>query len=228
MSIIVAIEGQGPQMSPDTLHNRQTYYSSRLVSDQAQYYSTKMELYHNLEKTIAIWVKLSPKATERNTIIRDLRYRHSLADPDTLIPSPLNKAEIIEINIGPYDEEEKNELLGILDILFSKDMDLKEKDNNLKGKYHIALRSSILRETGKMGALAEEFELYGNECEEKGFDKGRQSEFQESLDYYTQQVYEIVINESVTPESIVEQMRLPPKYRIPVLDAVKAKISVHY
>ena len=92
MSIIVAIEGQGPQMSPDTLHNRQTYYSSRLVSDQAQYYSTKMELYHNLEKTIAIWVKLSPKATERNTIIRDLRYRHSLADPDTLIPSPLNKA----------------------------------------------------------------------------------------------------------------------------------------
>ena len=241
MSIIVAIEGQGSQMSPNDLSNRQIYYSSRLISDQGQDFPTKDSLYRNLRKTTVVWVKISPVRAERNTIIRDNRYRYSVAEPDRIYRSPLDKTEIIEVNVGPYDEGEKIELLGILGILFSREMDERAKNHNLKEKYHISLRSSIIKEAGHMGALAEEYELYGNEREriglekgreeglvkgrEEGLVKGREEESKDNIDYYTALVLKRCAESGEPLEQIVDSMTMPPKYRESVFERARKELS---
>ena len=218
MSLIVAIEGQGSQMSVSDLHNRQIYYSSRLISDQGRDFPNKNELYRSLRKTTVVWVKLSPNAEERNTIIRDNRYRYSVTDPDRIVPSPLDKTEIIEINVGPYEDGARIELLGILGILFSKDMGEAEKDHSLRAKYHISLRSSIIREAGNMGALAEEYELYGDERERIGIEKGIEKEKTALLEHFARLVIKKHTDSGEQVESIIDSLELPPGYREPLLD----------
>ena len=245
MSLIVAIEGQGSQMSVSDLHNRQIYYSSRLISDQGRDFPNKNELYRSLRKTTVVWVKLSPNAAERNTIVRDNRYRYSVTDPDRIVPSPLDKTEIIEINVGPYEDGARIELLGILGILFSKDMGEAEKDHSLREKYHISLRSSIIKEAGNMGALAEEYELYGDERErigiekgiqegiEKGIQEGIEKGIQEGiekektawLEHYAKLVIKKHTDSREPVESIIDSLELPPGYREPLLDLVRSDPS---
>jgi len=249
MSLIVAIEGQGSQMSVSDLHNRQIYYSSRLISDQGRDFPNKNELYRFLRKTTVVWVKLSPNAAERNTIIRDNRYRYSITEPENIVLSPLDKTEIIEVNVGPYDKGARIELLGILGILFSRDMDEAEKDHSLKEKYHISLRSSIIKEAGNMGALAEEYELYGDERErigiEKGIEKGREQGLEEgreqgreqgleegrlkeqerNIRFLAQLVLERYADSGEPLEQIVDSLALLPEYRAPLLEKVRKELS---
>ena len=225
MSIIVAIEGQGPQMSECNLYNRQIYYSSRLVSDQASDFPNKAELYRGLRKTTVVWVKLSPRAEDRNTIVRDFRVRSRSSEPEKILESPLDKTEIIEVNVGPYDESIRIELLGILGILFSHRMDESEKDSRLREKYQIGLRANILREAGNMGALAEEFELYGDEREEKGIEKGMELEKAEFIDHFVSVILDRYKQGRGTPDQIAEDIAVPPKHRELVLSKVKEVLS---
>ncbi len=225
MSIIVAIEGQGPQMSENSLHNRQIYYSSRLVSDQASDFPNKAQLYRDLRKTIVVWVRLSPRAEDRNTIIRDYRVRARSSEPEKIIESPLDKTEIIEVNVGPYDENNTIELLGILGILFSHSMADSEKDSRLREKYQIGLRASILEEAGNMGALAEEYELYGDEREEIGVEKGIELEKAEFIDHFVSVILDRYKQGRGTPDQIAEDIAVPPKHRELVLSKVKEVLS---
>ena len=74
MEVIVSIEGQGPGMSEAELVNREQIYSSRLICDQGNGMRNS-DLYKNLKKTVSIWVKLSPGASEKNRIVHDYRVR---------------------------------------------------------------------------------------------------------------------------------------------------------
>lgn len=224
ISIIVAIEGQGPQMSDSLLHNRQTYYSCRLISEQAKDFQTKKELYEGLRKTTVIWVKLSPHAKDRNTIVRDFRCRVDIREPERVNPSPLDKTEIIEINVGPHTDT-VNELLGLLDVIFNNFLEDTEKHQIVKQKYDIDLRQSILREARNMGALAEEFEICREEALEEGMEKGMEKEMSLNIDYYAPRIADKVRELSITPEEAIELVDIVPKYRDAVLERVKEILS---
>ena len=88
-----------------------------------------------------------------------------------------------------------------------------------------------------MGALAEEYELYGDERErigiEKGIEKGIQEGIQEGiekektawLEHYAKLVIKKHTDSGEPVESIIDSLALPPGYREPLLDLVRNGLS---
>ena len=199
MEVIVAVEGQGPGMAETELMNRELFYSSRLICDQAKGL-TKDDVYLSLRKTVAIWVLLSPRVSERSTIVRDYRVRCDILDPGAVRESPLDETEIFEVRVGFVDDV-CPPLLRMLNILFSRDMDVKTKEKTLEQKFDIRLKAGLLQEVTRMGALAEEYEIVRNRAErkgmEEGFRKGHEDGFQKGLDRGIQQGIEQGIQQGI-------------------------------
>lgn len=217
MSLIVAIEAQGPRMDGQTLWNRELYYSSRLIADQGALFRTKNELYHNLRKTVVIWVKLSPGAKESNTIVRDYRVRCCTDRPDMVWESPLDKTEIFEINVGAYGDSVSEPVLGMLNTLFSAKIDDAEKIKELMKNYDIDVSDTVIEEAKRMGALAEEIEL----VREEGREEGRSCRDAELVEFYTAEILKRSDETGRSVEDILPETILPPE----LLDAIRKRLS---
>ena len=142
--------------------------------------TTKQQLYENMKRTVSIWVRLNASPEARNRVIRDYRMRHYLDAPGEPFESPLNKMEIYEINIGGYSEREESPV-GMLNLLFTKDLDTGATQSKLREKYDIVIEESLIGEVKKMGALADEYEYLMQSSYEKGeasgYEKGEASGF---------------------------------------------------
>ncbi len=222
MSLIVAIEAQGRKMSREDLYNREQYYSSRLISDQAMLYSSKKELYTNLRKTVAIWVMLSPGSENRNTIIHDYRVRQRSDSSGDVCKSPLDKMDIFEVNVGAYEDSTTEPVLGMLNLLFANNLDDEAKVSNLRKNYDIDVSGTILAEANRMGALAEEMEIMREEAREDGFDEGREKGRKETIsefaDYYCTEIQGMMAERGISAEEAIAELRVPARCRDAVLE----------
>lgn len=216
-SVIVAIEGQGPKMASGDLYNRQEYYSARLISNQAREFAEKKALYHNLRKTVIIWIMINPRVGDRNTIVRDYRVRSIVSGPRKTYPSPLDKSIIYEVNVGKYEPGTERSLLDMLSILFCREMDNDEKHDILDQKYQIDLSSSVIEEADLVGALAEEFEMYGDERYDEGYVTGKaemaKADLDEYVGHYAQVIADKVRSGAGTLDEILHEPWILPKYR---------------
>jgi hypothetical protein len=230
MSLIVAIEAQGRKMSREDLYNREQYYSSRLISDQAMLYGSKKELYANLRKTVAIWVMLSPGSENRNTIIHDYRVRQRSDNAGDVRKSPLDKMDIFEVNVGSYEDSTTEPVLGMLNLLFSSNLDDEVKVSNLRKNYDIDVSGTILEEANRMGALAEEMEIMREEAREDGFEEGceegrkvgreegRKETISEFADHYCAEIRCMMAERGISAEEAIAEIRVPAGCRDAVLE----------
>ena len=92
---------------------------------------------------------------------------------DTPRPSCLDDVEVIEVNIGSSKDVGGTETLRMLNTLFDAEMKINAKRTVLKDKYNIDLDQSLLEEVGRMGALAEEYEI----VRARGLREGRAAGF---------------------------------------------------
>ena len=69
-----------------------------------------------------------------------------------------------------------------------------------------------------MGALAEEYELYGDERERIGIEKGIEKEKTALLEHFARLVIKKHTDSGEQVESIIDSLELPPGYREPLLD----------
>ena len=76
-----------------------------------------------------------------------------------------------------------------------------------------------------MGALAEEYELYGDEREEIGVEKGIELEKAEFIDHFVSVILDRYKQGRGTPDQIAEDIAVPPKHRESVLERVKKELS---
>ena len=72
-----------------------------------------------------------------------------------------------------------------------------------------------------MGALAEEYELYGDERERIGIEKEKTA----WLEHYAKLVIKKHTDSGEPVESIIDSLALPPGYREPLLDLVRNGLS---
>ena len=224
MSLIVAVEAQGPRMADQTLWNREIYYSSRLIADQGALFRNKNGLYNSLRKTVAIWVKLSPGAKESNTIVRDYRVRCNSGSPEEIWDSPLDKTEIFEVNVGAYGDSVPEPVLGMLNTLFSGKIDDAEKAKELMKKYDIDVSDTILEEAKRMGALAEEMEIVREEGRKEGREEGRKEERArrdaELAEYYAAEILRKKDETGYSVEKILSETIVPPELLDLILDRI--------
>ena len=72
-----------------------------------------------------------------------------------------------------------------------------------------------------MGALAEEYELYGDERERIGIEKEKTA----LLEHFARLVIKKHTDSGEPVESIIDSLELPPGYREPLLDLVRNSLS---
>ncbi len=219
IEIIVGVEGQN-YLRGDILANRQQIYSSRMILEQEKG-TTKHQIYENLKRTVSIWVRLGSPPEARNRIIRDYRVRCYLDEPEQLSESPLNKMEVYEINIGGYVEGAGSPV-GMLNLLFTQDLDTEVTCSKLREKYDIVLDKSIIGEVKSMGALADEYEY----LMQKSFDEGEASGFikaqAEFIEYLAGTVLNLVRTEKVDLDEAMRTAAVPPKHWEAVADKCRA------
>ena len=92
-----------------------------------------------------------------------------------------------------------------------------------------------------MGALAEEYELYGDERErigiekgiqegiekgiQEGIEKGRLKEQERNIEFFSQLVLERHADSGEPLEQIVDSLSVLPEYRDPLLERVRKELS---
>ena len=84
-----------------------------------------------------------------------------------------------------------------------------------------------------MGALAEEYELYGDERERIGIEKGREQGIEEgrlkeqerNIEFFSQLVLERHADSGEPLEQIVDSLSVLPEYRDPLLERVRKELS---
>ena len=130
-------------------------------------------MYEGLQKTITIWVNLCPRKDARNAVFFHSFYVRKQGVMDTPRPSCLDDVEVIEVNIGSSKDVGGTETLRMLNTLFDAEMKINAKRTVLKDKYNIDLDQSLLEEVGRMGALAEEYEI----VRARGLREGRAAGF---------------------------------------------------
>ena len=239
IEIIVGVEGQN-YIRGDVLANRQLLYSSRMITEQEKG-TTKQQLYENMKRTVSIWVRLNASPEARNRVVRDYRMRHYLDAPGEPFESPLNKMEIYEINIGGYSEREESPV-GMLNLLFTKDLDTGATQSKLREKYDILIEESLIGEVKKMGALADEYEYLMQSSYEKGeasgyekgeasgfkkgeasgFEKGETSVREDFINYWVDEVTRLVRTKGMSLEEAMDDCRVRSEYISAVSERCRA------
>ena len=130
-------------------------------------------MYEGLQKTITIWVNLCPRKDARNAVFFHSFYVRKQGAEDSPRPSCLDDVEGIEVNTGSSKDVGATEILRMLNTLFDAEMKINAKRTVLKDKYNIDLDQSLLEEVGRMGALAEEYEI----VRARGLREGRAAGF---------------------------------------------------
>ena len=136
VKVIVNLEAQLDPEPGYLLEARAMYYLGRAINDQ------KAEIgrdYSKLSKVYSIWLVMDPQRDMSNTITR---YRmvgsYDEGFSSTVGIRPCDYAEVIMVNLGKLGDKELT-TLGLLNIVFSKNIGKEERIRRLEEDYKIML-----------------------------------------------------------------------------------------
>ena len=217
LGIVVAVEGQGPSMAREDLARRELVYACRLVYDQSKEHKNNEGMYHDLKRTVCIWVHLSPSVHRRNRTFRNRMYEtEDFSDSPPRI-SDMDYVEIIDLNLGGNSEdtgEKSRRINSILNTLFDRSLDDSEKKRRLTNTFNITISESIISEARNMGALAEDYDIVERRGFKKGLDvgmqegmqKGRAEAFDSIVAEYTQLVIQAISEKGMSLDAALESI----------------------
>ena len=171
--LMIDLEAQRNFSPGYPLLKRAAYYCGRMISAQRGPVFSSSD-YGRLRKVYSIWICLDPPARLSGTIGK---YEMT----ETLVPSvPANRSDydmmtIIMIYLGGQSE---NELLQMLNLLFSIAVRPAEKIQRLKDEFHIRVDSPIQKEVTQMGVFSEYYYYQGVE---QGIQQGVQQGIQQGV-----------------------------------------------
>jgi len=202
VGLILGVEGQGKSNPGYPITNRAMVYSSYLLSDQKDK-DFKGSDYEKVKKVYAVWIMLHPKTEYRNRI---LRYRMKGAcewppEPDFTVPD-MDLTEIIFVNLGKPDSELSNDMLGMLNTIFTQGLNRQEREMRLRVNYKISIDDELSDELERinmsMGSELREaiMEDMREEAYEKLYEEAREKAYEEAREQIYEEAYEKAYEEA--------------------------------
>ena len=182
IELIINIEAQKDFYPGYPLIKRGIYYGCRMISSQYGTIFTNSH-YEKIQKVYSIWICFNPPEKRKNSInIYSVKEKNVVgkvkekeADYDLLT------AVMICLDSGKEEKEgnhqegtEESEILRLLEVLFSTERELKEKEKILENEYGITMTYEEKEEVEKMCNLSEY-------VWEKGIQEGLQTGREEGL-----------------------------------------------
>ncbi|MCM1296699.1 MAG: hypothetical protein NC311_14270 [Muribaculaceae bacterium] len=208
--LIINIETQNKFRDGYPLLKRAIYYCSRLISSQ---YGTEFthSQYGKIKKVYSIWLCADPPKAYRNTITR---YRMTEENMVGLVKEPVQDYDLLTVVLlclgGPEDEN-YNGILKLLDVLLSKEIHFREKQQILQEDFDLAMTEQMEQEVLNVCNLSQGVWERGME---KGREEGRaEGAFQNML----ASIQNLMNNVGWSVEQAMSALNIPeaerPKYR---------------
>ena len=179
IELIINIEAQKDFYPGYPLIKRGIYYGCRMISSQYGTIFTNSH-YEKIQKVYSIWICFNPPEKRKNSInIYSVKEKNVVgkvkekeADYDLLT------AVMICLDSGKEEKEgtEESEILRLLEVLFSTERELKEKEKILENEYGITMTYEEKEEVEKMCNLSEY-------VWEKGLQTGREEGLRTGINY---------------------------------------------
>ena len=165
ITVIVNIELQNRADLDYPLIARAVSYVARMLGSQGPNYN-------NLHKVYSIWVISNPRHDRENTIDSYTLACRTAGRPLRAIEKDGDLLEIVFLNLGEPEavrDPENPDILWLLDVLFSKTMDITEKKNILESDFDIPMTRKMEEELETMQDKRLWFEV---EAENRGLKQG--------------------------------------------------------
>nr|WP_288663623.1 hypothetical protein [uncultured Dorea sp.] len=184
IELIINIEAQKDFYPGYPLIKRGIYYGCRMISSQYGTIFTNSH-YEKIQKVYSIWICFNPPEKRKNSIniysVKEKsvvgKVKEKEADYDLLIAVMICLDSGKEEKEGNYQEgTEESEILRLLEVLFSTEKELKEKEKILENEYGITMTYEEKEEVEKMCNLSEY-------VWEKGLQTGREEGLRTGINY---------------------------------------------
>ena len=163
IELIINIEAQKDFYPGYPLIKRGIYYGCRMISSQYGTIFTNSH-YEKIQKVYSIWICFNPPEKWKNSIniysVKEKsvvgKVKEKEADYDLLTAVMICLDSGKEEKEGNYQEgTEESEILRLLEVLFSTEKELKEKEKILENEYGITMTYEEKEEVEKMCNLSE-------------------------------------------------------------------------
>ena len=184
IELIINIEAQKDFYPGYPLIKRGIYYGCRMISSQYGTIFTNSH-YEKIQKVYSIWICFNPPEKRKNSIniysVKEKsvvgKVKEKEADYDLLIAVMICLDSGKEEKEGKHQEgTEESEILRLLEVLFSTEKELKEKEKILENEYGITMTYEEKEEVEKMCNLSEY-------VWEKGLQTGREEGLRTGINY---------------------------------------------
>ncbi len=189
IELIINIEAQKDFYPGYPLIKRGIYYGCRMISSQYGTIFTNSH-YEKIQKVYSIWICFNPPEKRKNSInIYSVKEKNVVgkvkekeADYDLLT------AVMICLDSGKegnhQESTEESEILRLLEVLFSTERELKEKEKILENEYGITMTYEEKEEVEKMCNLSEYVWEKGLQTgREEGLQTGREEGLRTGINY---------------------------------------------
>ena len=184
IELIINIEAQKDFYPGYPLIKRGIYYGCRMISSQYGTIFTNSH-YEKIQKVYSIWICFNPPEKRKNSIniysVKEKNVVGKVKEKET--DYDLLTAVMICLDSGQEEQEgnhqegtEESEILRLLEVLFSTERELKEKEKILENEYGITMTYEEKEEVEKMCNLSEY-------VWEKGLREGREEGLRTGINY---------------------------------------------
>lgn len=162
VKFIVNVEAQKNYTPGYDLVTRGVFYCARMLSSQLETEFTT-DNYDGIKKVFSIWICMNSSEYAQNTITQYAIKQHDIYGTYTG-KARYDLLSVIMVRLGKNDNS-KNELIGMLSVLLSSDMPVREKKQILEKEYQIPMSRKLQEAVNIMCNLSDL-------VEEKGIKQG--------------------------------------------------------
>lgn len=166
--LIINIEEQNDFYPGYPILKRATYYCGRMISAQNGTIFSGQD-YGKLRKVVSIWICPNPPKKRENSIVRFSTQEEAIIGTGNYKKSEYDMTNIVIMNLGS-PARESNDVLRLLSVLLSMEVDPKDKKQILEDSFKIPMSSKMNEEVIKMGSVFDVVEKRGIE---RGIEKGK-------------------------------------------------------
>jgi len=176
-NLIINIEEQNDFYPGYPILKRATYYCGRMISAQNGTIFSGQD-YGKLRKVVSIWICPNPPKKQENTILRYVTKEEQVIGEAKRPISEYDLTNMILISLGSPAERKENDVLKLLSVLLSTEIEPKNKKGILEDSFKIPMTVEMTEEAGIMCNLSDSIEKRGIE---RGIEKGKKEVILELL-----------------------------------------------
>ena len=161
-NLIINIEEQNDFYPGYPILKRATYYCGRMISAQNGTIFSGQD-YGKLRKVVSIWICPNPPKKQEYTILRYATKEEQVIGESKRPVSEYDLTSIILISLGSPEERKENDVLKLLSVLLSTEIEPKNKKGILEDSFKIPMTAKMIEEVINMGSVIDGVERRGIE-----------------------------------------------------------------